>query len=245
MMKLTARQRAFLERLVDLYKEEGSPVHYTQVAEAMGVSKFSAYDMLRVLREKGMVFPLYVLERPARSPGRSQVMFAPTSEGEAEALGRGRSFPGGEWRRFKDELLNKLRRDVSPLHILRDMLKQYQTAEPPLLYCAGVSAAYLVGLTRLAKRIRYVNPYEAVENLISGEAGLGTLAGLSLGSILAQAGDSVDDELAFQIYKTMERYQAALAQLSEENKMLLKNFLLEVVGIFSKSDPVWGQVGKN
>ncbi len=240
-MRLTARQRAFLERLVELYREKKGPVHYTQVASAMGVSKFSAYDMLRVLVDKGMVSPVYVLEKPVRSPGRSQVMFMPTPEGEMELYSRCRSFPCIEWKEFKTKLIRKLKRDASPLHLLRDMLTQYQDAEPPLLYCAGVSTAYLAGLTRLAGKVRYVNPYEAVEKLISGEAGLGTLAGLSLGSIIAQAGEGVDNEFAFQLYQTVERYQAALAQLNEESKAILKNFLLEVIGLFSEDDPVWGR----
>jgi hypothetical protein len=239
-MRLTARQRAFLEQLVKLYREEKGPVHYTQVADAMGVSKFSAYDMLRVLVDKGLASPIYVLEKPVRSPGRSQVMFMPTPEGEVMLSGRCRSFPCVEWKEFKDRLLRKLRKGTSPLHLLRDMLAQYQNAEPPLLYCAGVSTAYLAGLTRLAGKVKYVNPYEAVEKLISGEAGLGTLAGLSLGSIIAQAGEGVDNEFAFQLYQTVERYQAALAQLNEESKTALKNFLLEVIGLFSEEDPVWG-----
>ncbi len=238
-MRLTARQRAFLEELIKLYEEKGEPVHYTSVAEAMKVSKFSAYDMLRVLMEKGMVSPVYILDRPTRSPGRSQVMFVPTPEGKAEVARHCRSFPCVEWKEFKAKLLGRLKRDRSPLHLLREMLTQYQSAEP-LLYCAGVSTAYLAGLTRLADRVKYVNPYEAVEKLISGEAGLGTLAGLSLGSIIAQAGDGVDNEFAFQLYQTVEQYQAALAQLNEESKTALKNFLLEVIGLFSEEDPVWG-----
>jgi hypothetical protein len=50
-MKLTGRQRAFLSTFLDLYREAQEPLHYTTVAQRLGVSKITAYDMLRLLEE--------------------------------------------------------------------------------------------------------------------------------------------------------------------------------------------------
>ena len=84
--KLTARQRAFLDKLLELYRERKGPVHYSDVAERLGVNRFSAYDMLRVLEKKGFAASSYTLRSavPAASgahpgPGRSMVVFAPTA----------------------------------------------------------------------------------------------------------------------------------------------------------------------
>ena len=41
-MKLTPRQQTFLDKLFDLYREFNGPVHYSVVAERLGVNKFSA-----------------------------------------------------------------------------------------------------------------------------------------------------------------------------------------------------------
>ena len=79
MLKLTPRQQTFLDKLFDLYRECKGPVHYSMVAETLGVNKFSAYDMLKVLEEKGVAASDYVLNNEQTGPGRSQVVFYPTN----------------------------------------------------------------------------------------------------------------------------------------------------------------------
>ena len=54
-MKLTRRQEEFVVNLIDLNRELDGPIHYSTLAERLGVSPFTAYDMLCVLEEKGMV----------------------------------------------------------------------------------------------------------------------------------------------------------------------------------------------
>lgn len=50
-MKLTGRQREFLGKFLDLYQEARQPLHYPVVAERLGVSPMTAYDMFRLLEE--------------------------------------------------------------------------------------------------------------------------------------------------------------------------------------------------
>jgi len=52
-MKLTGRQEEFLAKFLDLYAQVQEPLHYTQVAEVLGVGKITAYDMLRLLEKMG------------------------------------------------------------------------------------------------------------------------------------------------------------------------------------------------
>ena len=54
-MKLTRRQEEFIKNLVDLNQEFNGPIHYSVLAERLGVSPFTAYDMLCMLEEKGVV----------------------------------------------------------------------------------------------------------------------------------------------------------------------------------------------
>ncbi|HEY72882.1 MAG TPA: Lrp/AsnC family transcriptional regulator, partial [Thermoflexia bacterium] len=53
-MKLSPRQRDFLVRLLDLYREAEGPVHYVDVARALDVNPVTAYEMLRLLENKGL-----------------------------------------------------------------------------------------------------------------------------------------------------------------------------------------------
>jgi Mn-dependent DtxR family transcriptional regulator len=66
MLKLTPRQQAFLDKLFELYREFKQPVHYSIVADKLGVNKFSAYDMLKVLEEKGVAASDYVFDPTSR-----------------------------------------------------------------------------------------------------------------------------------------------------------------------------------
>jgi len=235
-VKLTARQKAFLAELVKLYKENQKPVHYTQVASNLGVSKFSAYDMMRVLMDKGLINRVYVLEKEVNGPGRSQVMFAPTPEGEEALTSEYQGISTKEWRKFRRNLLNKLSRKGFSPRLLQELLDSVSDDEHPLFTSAKISAAFVIAITDLKKRVRYVNPYDAVEKMIGGEAGLGTLAGISLGAMLARAGEEVNGELVYQIYKSVEKYQDALSKLGDENKRRIKNFLKEVINAYSESE---------
>lgn len=51
-MKITRRQEDFIRKLLDLYRESEGPIHYSELAERLGVNRFTAYDMLRLLEEK-------------------------------------------------------------------------------------------------------------------------------------------------------------------------------------------------
>ncbi len=82
-MALTRRQTTFVERLVDLYHEAHGPIHYSTLARRLGVSRFTAYDMLRLVEEKGLVTSAYQLNAGRSGPGRSEVLYQPTERANA------------------------------------------------------------------------------------------------------------------------------------------------------------------
>lgn len=228
MSKLTARQRAFLDKLRDLYRERRGPVHYSAVAERLGVSKFSAYDMLRVLEQKGVAGSEYLLSAERSGPGRSQVVFYPTvpNAWEDEA---GES--DEDWLRLKGRLLSELQeaRSFEYREKLADILTHLPDLRAPLEYCAGMIAALLLNLDLLKEKASERNPLRALSGLLTaGEASLGALAGLSLGSMLMAVGES---SLTDRLLASVRRYQGLLAQLSEENKRQLTEFLQEALAV--------------
>lgn len=74
-MKLTRRQEEFITNLDQLNNEFDGPIHYSLLAERLGVSPFTAYDMLNVLEEKGMVNSEYQLAADKSGPGRAERLF--------------------------------------------------------------------------------------------------------------------------------------------------------------------------
>ena len=82
-MKLTRRQEEFIKSLLDLHQEVDGPIHYSILAERLGVSPFTAYDMLCVLEEKGFVTSEYHLATNKSGPGRAERVFYPTETASA------------------------------------------------------------------------------------------------------------------------------------------------------------------
>jgi len=227
-MDLTARQQAFLALLLDLYRENQSPIHYTMVADRIGVTKFSAYDMLRVLERKGAVASEYVLEREKRGPGRSLIKFYPT-EVARRWLARQWSglARGEEWRQVKEGLLRRLRqaREVNPRELASELLNQLSESQPPMVYCAQMITVFLLYLSGLRELASGLNPLRVLVRINAGEGlSLGALAGFSLGSLLSRAGEATENLLS-----SMSRYQSYLRDLSEENRLALRSFLEEAL----------------
>ena len=70
-MKLTHLQETFVQSLLDLYGELNGPIHYSVLANRIGVSPFTAYGLLRLLEKKGLVISQYRLDSDKLVVGRS------------------------------------------------------------------------------------------------------------------------------------------------------------------------------
>lgn len=232
--KLTPRQRAFLDKLLELCQERKGPVHYSVVAKHLGVNRFSAYDMLKVLEKKGLAASSYALAADHSGPGRSMVVFEPTRQA-ATILGLGvedaRLNFGEDWQGVRERVLNHLReaRETSPREVLGDLLSRLSEAKAPLAFCTQMIGALLLNMQRVRARAGGLNPFRALSALRSnGASGLETLAGLSVGVSLS-ADDESSPTLTQRLLDHAHRYQATLSRLSEEARSALAQFLEEAL----------------
>jgi hypothetical protein len=232
--KLTPRQFAFLEKLLELYRETHRPVHYSAVAARLGVNRFSAYDMLKVLEQKGCVASSYALEAGHSGPGRSMVVFAPAAQAGAVYPAGASDRPNDqeeEWQSVRERVLNRLReaREADHREVLSDLLERLPEAKAPLAYCTEMIGVLLLNMRRVKARAGQLSPFRTLAALwASNGTALETLAGLSVGATL-----SVDDEpefsLTHKLLDPVHRYQVALARLSEEGRSALVQFLQEAL----------------
>ena len=142
--ELTLRQKAFLTKFLDVYQEKQEPVHYSVVAQRLGLNNSTAYDMLRLLQKKGMVSSHYATPKATAGPGRSNILFSPTvrameSQPTDEGLGHER------WEDFKARVLASLSREtvedyqavlnelLAKIAELRSSLEQYAEFTTTLL----------------------------------------------------------------------------------------------------------------
>ena len=239
MPKLTARQQAFLEKLQELYREHKGPVHYSAVAERLGVNRFSAYDMLKVLEKKGFASSSYALRSAAPAtatghtgPGRSMVVFAPTSQATVTAAGGAEDArPGEDWQRVREQVLSKLRqaREASPREALNELLARLPETNAPLAFCTEMIGALLLNMQRVRARAGGLNPFRALAALRTANAAeLETLAGLSVGVTLS-ADDEVGRSMSQRLLEQVRHYQTNLSRLSEEAHSALIQFLEEAL----------------
>ena len=230
--KLTIRQRAFLDKLLELYQEHKGPVHYSDVAERLGVNRFSAYDMLKVLEQKGLASSSYTLAAGHSGPGRSMVLFAPTPPVASFLTSSTENArPDEDWPSIRERVLNKLKsaREANYREALSDLLAHLPEARAPLAFCAEMVGALLLNMRRVKTRAGGLNPFRALSAFRThGVAELETLAGLSVGTTLS-AGDEASLSLTQRLLDQAQHYQASLSRLSEEARSALVQFLEEAV----------------
>jgi Mn-dependent DtxR family transcriptional regulator len=227
-MKLTGRQKAFLGKFLELYRQAEAPLHYTDVAEAFGVAKITAYDMLRLLEERGLVRSEYVLRGKGQGPGRSTIVSVPTAKAYslfAEQLGSG--WDETEWEGVKAHILDALQERTDYQNLLEEILTQLSERTTPLVYAAQMATAFILNLLLVEEDAPSSALVERLRALgLPSEVGLNALSGLNLGlSFVERTNRRITDRLI----GATRLYQQSLTRLSGEAKHHLSNFVQEVM----------------
>lgn len=218
-MKLTRRQEAFIRTFLDVYRETQGPVHYSVLAERLGVSRFTAYDMLRLLEEKGLVTSDYQLTADKSGPGRSEVVFVPTALAHtmiAELVG---DIGGEDWEAVKERILEKMRSGGKGTD--REFEQEMLARIPPdslgsqdtLKYCVEVMTIVALRLRRSAGRKLLVNylPQLLPDKDADCRASLNLLGGFALGMLANETAN--DDVWRRELFEHVKHYQALVADM--------------------------------
>ncbi|OGO14950.1 MAG: hypothetical protein A2Z14_05415 [Chloroflexi bacterium RBG_16_48_8] len=229
---LTRRQQEFLRALIDLHTEEGEAVHYTVVAEYLGVARVTAYEMLRLLEERGLARREFQRSEEDHGPGRSPVSFRPNALAETALTDQSPSVRiSGEWLRIKTQILEKLQRGEGRSHedLLKEILDHLPRRRSPEVYMAEMVTALILGLHSLrefaeARRLR--NMLGRIG--LPGELDLAAIPGLSAGLSLVER---FNKQVSGALLNQASKYQALLSELSAEKRRLLAEFTREVVKV--------------
>ncbi|HET91499.1 MAG TPA: hypothetical protein ENN99_12305, partial [Chloroflexi bacterium] len=187
-VKLSSRQRDFLSHLLDLCREAEAPVRYTDVARALDVSPVTAYEMLRLLEDKGLVRSETV--RPQGHRGRSVVVFSPTEKATALlAELTGDILSEREWEEAKAGVLETLERGKGTDYqdLVSELLLRIPEHKSPLLFAADVVTVIILVFYELRDRAAAKKILSTLRLLgPPGWAALYSLAGFSLALSLVE-----------------------------------------------------------
>ena len=230
-MKLTGRQKNFLSKFLDLYREADRPLHYAVLADGVGVTKITAYDMLRLLEERGLVASEYVLPEGG-GPGRSSIVFSPTEKAvTVMAQLAGESWDTAEWDEVKERILAALRegKGTDYQSLLEEILIRIPERKSPMLFVAEMITAAVLSLNQLKEEAAAKGLFENLRALgFPGELGLNALAGLTLGLTLVE---KANRRVTTLLLSYTQKYQGHLTRLSADNKKRLSDFAQEVMKI--------------
>jgi DNA-binding PadR family transcriptional regulator len=232
--KLTHRQQQFLGQFLDIYREMEHSVHYVAVAERLGISKVTAYEMLRLLEEKGLVQAEYQSNPDQHGPGRPTVVFYPTQEAKrllAELAGNLSDLE--DWQIAKEHILEQLREGQAGGYedLLSNLLLRIPERRSPLIYVTELITAVILMLATIKEAPEVRALMDRLHRIgLPQEVGLNVLSGIGMFlSVLERKNRRSSTILLAQI----SQYEDALSQLSEESRRQLGEFTREVVQILS------------
>jgi DNA-binding MarR family transcriptional regulator len=230
-MELTGRQKDFLDKFLDLYREANRSLHYAVLADSLGVSKPTAYDMLRVLEERGLVASEYVLPEGG-GPGRSSIVFRPTEKAaQIMARANGERWDKEEWEQARGNILQSLREGKGPdyQNLLEEILSRIPERKSPMLYVTEMITAAILNLNQLKEEAEARGLFKNLRSLgFPDELGLNALAGLNLGLTMVE---KANRRVTTLLVSYTQKYQDHLARLSAENKKRVSEFAQEVMKI--------------
>ena len=230
--KLTHRQQEFLSRFLDLYKEFDQSIHYSTIAERLGIGRVTAYEMLRLLEKKGFVIAEYHLPAKDRGPGRSTVLFKPTQQSyNILSQLRFSSSADKNWDTVKQQIIEKVRQGKVDGYktLLSELFNRISDQTSPLIYLSDMVTLIILTLESLKDSAESSGLVKRLQSIgLPGEIGLSALAGIGAAlSLMERANRKTTSFILDQSGK----FQTMISQLSKENHRLLVDFVREVAKI--------------
>ena len=232
--KLTYRQQQFLRQFLDIYWEMEHSIHYVTVAQRLGIGNVTAYEMLRLLEERGLVRAEYQTNPDQHGPGRATVLFYPTQDANHLInLLVGDSVDMKDWQAAKEHIFQQLREGKAGGYeeLLSNLLARIPERRSPLIFVTELITAVILMLATIQEVPEIRALMERLQQIgLPQEISLSVLSGIAvLLSVLERTNRRFSTILLAQV----SRYEDALSQLSEGIRRQLSEFTREAVHILS------------
>ncbi|MEA2021275.1 MAG: hypothetical protein U9N08_02250 [Candidatus Caldatribacteriota bacterium] len=249
-MKITTRQKEFLQTLIDLYQQRGAPIHYSEVAQTLGVSKWTAYDMLQLLHREGLLEVEYLIPESNNHRweklGRSTITFFPTKKGYTLSNLPERKLPTkiAELDKLKNNIIQKFEKIKGKFN-LKDLFKEALQSKSPLIFCACVLLILILLIKKITEGIAEIQllsqviPADATNTYI--ELSLVVFVGMCFGVLtkyinkipkyITGPNNSLDEYAGY-----IQTYNQYVSQMDKKEQKSLLDFLKETLDEINKKN---------
>ncbi len=234
---LTRRQEEIIRKMLDLYHELQSPIHYSTLADRLGVSPFTAYDMLRLLEEKGFVSSEYQLAPDKTGPGRAVRVFQPTQLAQKLFQSLAEETGGADWEEVKQHILDKTRKgEIQEPELVQEMLARISSeGKSQVQYCVEVMTIVALRIRNIKGRIllKKFFPELLPDTKPARRTNLCLLGGFALGMLAIE--DSSDREWEQQLLEHVQVYMDIVTKMDIRRCQLLGEKLTRVFATLGES----------
>jgi len=242
-MRITKRQKEFLQSLIDLYQQKDTPIHYSEVAQKIGVSKWTAYDMLQLLHKEGFLEVEYLIPESDNYKwgklGRSTITFFPTKKGYIVSNLPQRKLytKATELNKLKKEIIQKFGEIKGKFH-LKDLFKEALQTKSPLIFCACVLLVLILLIKKITEGIAEIQllsqviPTHATNAYI--ELALTLFVGMCFGILtkytnnipkyVTGPNNNLDEYIDY-----IQTYNQCVSQMDKDEQKSLLDFLKETL----------------
>ncbi|HIE12539.1 MAG TPA: hypothetical protein EYP63_03795 [Desulfotomaculum sp.] len=216
-MALTRRRKDFLAMLIQRYEQRRRPVHYTDVASDLKVSRWTAYDILRRLEQDGYLEAVYETGRKEGGPGRALVLYRPTRKKDPA-----RRESAEDWPALRGRLLNLLKeKRQRAREIVGELLHELPEIKGRLAKSAYNLAVLIAHLGEMSTSGRKFLS-EIIARARHPEEGLSLFTGAAIGALLGGA-------VSGPVERCIKRLQRQVAELEPGEVHFLASFLKEAL----------------
>jgi Mn-dependent transcriptional regulator len=210
----------FLRTIKEIYESTNLPVHYIRVAQLMGISKWSAYEMLKNLEREGFITSQYEVNPGEKHPGRAMVLFSPNNKLYTILSGNPLEKSINEWDQVKEKLLSLCEEitEGKPREIIKQLMKELPSIRNPMAF-----SAYILTILIALLRTLSGNSMELIKNIVldivNPESGIAMFAGAVIASIPKMAARTLPISQFLGYLSDLQKNLALLSQVEQDQLM--------------------------
>ncbi|MEO2076157.1 MAG: helix-turn-helix domain-containing protein [Bacillus sp. (in: firmicutes)] len=220
-MILTKRRREFLDQICRQYQTTNLPVHYSEVAEAIGVSKWTAYDVLKTLESQGLVKRNYSTNE--NETGRSVVVFSPTEMAESMFQRERRETSNTEeWETILNHMTELIenQQNLPLMEAINHIIIRMKAVDVKIEFCAYFLSVLILYLNSLGKSVKGLTV-----NMVNASPEAKVQLTVFVGAVIGMIIQSVGDELSPEMVTLVQQFFDNVNQLNSVELQLLIKFI--------------------